>query len=416
MRCNAVRILGLVMLIPLSLSCRAIPENRPDVLLVLVDTFRADHAGCYGYPRPTTPTLDSLARSGILYERMQSQSSWTLPAMTTILTGLSPREHLAGRRSAGLYGIGTSLPYLPAIMQRNGYRTAAFFNVLFMSAEFGFHRGFDHFDCQGFTGSKSLRDAGQTVDDCLAWLNGTDGKEPYFIAIHFYDPHVTYDPPSPFDAMFTDSAYVGSYDSSWGAVPQLMSINREGDTIPSEGLENLIGLYDGELAYTDRQIGRLLDELESRGLTDSLLVIVTADHGEEFLDHNGVEHGHTLYQELLHVPMVISGCGVVPSAPVSTPVTQMDVMPTILCKAGLEPPPAMEGKSLLAPEEMDPLRAIPSSGVPWAAEEMAAAIRGTQKIVWFPDSDSSLVYELADDPGERNPLPPDSQLLELVTG
>ncbi len=395
-------------------SCGEGPDgNGLNVLLILIDTLRADHVHCYGYERETTPTMDSLAATGMLFMELQSQSSWTLPAMATILSGVSPREHGAGRTMSGeFYGISPELPSMPLHFHSRGYETAAFFNVIFMSEDFGFHYGFDHFDCQGLANRHSIRMADQTVDIVLEWLDTRSGEEPFFMAVHFYDPHIPYNPPEPWNTLWADPDYHGEYDCKWGSIPEMKAINSGETTIPATGLENIIGLYDGEIAFTDDQLGRLLEELRDRGLSGNTLVVVMADHGEEFLEHGRVEHGVDLYQEVLHVPLIISGPGVPVGEIIDTPVSQMDIFPTLIALTGLEPHPGVAGVDILEiPEEN---RDLPASGVLWANGELAALRRGDLKVIWNAGTDSLESYDLATDPGEFFRLDPDSSLINAV--
>lgn len=383
----------------------------PNIVLILIDTLRADHLGCYGYHRDTSPTIDSLAAEGTLYLNCQSQSSWTLPAMTTILTGLTPKQHGAGARTDRFFGLSGELDYLPQMLSDQGYATAAFFNVVFMNADFGFHRGFDHFDCSGLTDFHSRRNAGQTVDQAISWLGGLEPNQPFFLAVHFYDPHINYAPPSPFDTMFADPGYEGPYDNSWGHVPQIMAINSGQSSIPPEGLRNLVNLYDGEIAYTDQELGRLLAEVRATA-GDSTLVMVVADHGEEFLDHGGIEHGHTLYQELLHVPLILCGPGFRGGETVQATVGQLDLLPTVLSAMGVEVPSTAHGVdlSLLS----DSSRTLPSSGILWGNQKQACVLRGEEKVIWDAAIDVSQAFDLSEDPGETDPLPPYESLLQAA--
>ncbi|MBD3369672.1 sulfatase-like hydrolase/transferase [Candidatus Fermentibacteria bacterium] len=399
-----------IIVLLLAASCGKRPVG-PSIVLVLIDTLRADHLGCYGYHRDTSPTIDSLAAEGVLFERCQSQSSWTLPAMVTILTGLTPRQHGAGARNDRFHGLSYELAYLPEVLSAQGYATTAFFNVVFMNADFGLHRGFDHFDCSGLTDFHSRRTAGQTVDQAISWLADREPGEPFFLAVHFYDPHINYDPPPPFDTLFTDPGYEGPYDNSWGHVPQIMGVNSGEDSIPPEGLRNLVNLYDGEIAYTDRELGRLLAEVRATG-GDSTLVTVIADHGEEFLDHGGIEHGHTLYQELLHVPLILCGPGFRGGQTIHTTVAQLDVLPTVLSALGVEAPSASHGVdlSLLS----DSSRILPSSGILWGNQKQACVLRGEKKVIWDAAIDVSQAFDLSADAGETDPLPPDESLLQAA--
>jgi arylsulfatase len=378
---------------------------------VLIDTIRADHLSCYGYARETTPHLDSLAEAGVRFSNMMSGSPWTLPSMTTIFTGLPERAHRARLRERTFYGVDPELPFLPILLKREGYRTAAFFNVIYMSEHFGFHRGFDHFDCEGLVELWNSRTAGSTVDAMLEWLDSTGGDEPFFVALHLFDPHATYNPPAPYDTLWADPGYSGRFDSTWGVRGDMDDANSGAVTVDSAGRRNLINLYDGELAYTDAELGRLFAELRSRGLAGETLVIVIGDHGEEFADHGRYAHGHSLHAELLRVPLIVSGAGV-PEGVVDTAlVGSIDVLPTVMAAAGAASPEGSWGVDLLGGGDHGG-RSLPASGL--GGSRQACVRRGLRKVVWHAEPDSALLYDQAADPTEMEPLPPDSALLQQV--
>lgn len=408
----------LVFLLP-ACGCGRAPAG-PNVVLIVIDTFRADHTSFFGYYRETTPVLDSLAAAGASWTTFRSQSSWTLPAFASILTGLTPREHLAGRRDGVFYGLDPDIPTIQRLFGNGGYRTAGFLNVVFLNEDFGFHVGFDHFDCSRFTSRASLRRAGETVDAFLGWLDGLDRDSgPFLALIHFYDPHMPYDPPYPYSDLFTDPGYEGSCDSSWGMVSELMAVNSGTDSIPADGLENLVGLYDGELAYSDAQLGRLLGGIRDRGLGSATVVVVTGDHGEEFLDHGGIEHGRNLFEETLRVPLVMTGPGV-PALSFDEPASQIDILPTLTALCGLDTPEGLTGRNLLTANDDDTeipdLAAVHASGVLWAEGERASSVLGGRKAILDTVTGAVEVFDLSADPGEEYPMPPDSVLLgEVLT-
>ncbi|MBN2587459.1 MAG: sulfatase [Candidatus Fermentibacteraceae bacterium] len=383
----------------LALACGS-GHEKPNVVLILIDTLRADHLGCYGYGRDTSPVIDSLAAVGSRFRRVQSQSPWTLPAMTTIMTGLSHCSHRAGMWDGVYYGIDPSLPYLPGLLGEDGYETAAFFNVLFMSSDFGFHRGFDLFDCESSIEEITARNARETVDSVVSWLETREDKAPLFLAVHFYDPHLTYDPEPPFDTLFTNRSYGGSFGSAWGSKDDMLLVNSGDMMLDSSDRCNLIDLYDGEIAYTDHQIGRLLRCLRRVGLAGNTLVIITADHGEEFLDHDGVGHGHTLYQELLNVPLVVSGPGIPVGYEEDALVGQIDILPSVLVYCGVELPPVLEGRNIISTAISD--RVYPSSLILSSGGRVAVR-RDDTKLHWVSYTDAAFQYDLAVDPGERLP-------------
>ncbi|MBD3370355.1 sulfatase-like hydrolase/transferase [Candidatus Fermentibacteria bacterium] len=386
-------------------------EERPNILLVLIDTIRADHVGCYGYHRATTPNLDSLAEAGTRFSRVMSGSPWTLPSMTSIFTGMTERTHRARLQEKTFYGVDLDLPFLSILLSRHGYNTAAFFNVIYMSEHFNFHRGFDHFDCEGLVELCNSRTAGQTVDALLSWLDGREEDEPFFVAIHFFDPHATYDPPAPYDTIWTDPAYDGRFDSEWGMRSDMDDANSGVITVDSAGVRNLVNLYDGELAYTDAQLGRLMQALRAKGLANTTLVIVIGDHGEEFADHGKFAHGHTLHAELLQVPLILAGCGVRQGRVDTMLVSNIDIMPTVLSAARVEVPDELSGRNLLSPSDRS-VRTLPASGL---GSSLRACVRRLDtKVIWDADTDSSYMYDQASDSMEMEPLRPDSALLAKV--
>ncbi len=408
-----MRIIRILPMFILLLSCGGQSgDSGMSVLLIIIDTLRADHVGYWGYERPVTPTLDSLALSGTAWMQTQAQSSWTLPSVASMFTGLSPREHRAGMSTAQMYGLASTIPTLQGILHSRGWQTCGIFNVIFLSEDFGFHRGFDHFDCRGVTGNTGCRRADQTVDDALSWLEHPDRESRYFAVIHLYDPHIPYDPPPPYDALYADT----SYTALRGGEQQLLamnSVNKDSVEIEMEGLNNLIDLYDGEIAFTDAQIGRLLARLRASNLTDSTLIIVVADHGEEFLDHSGLEHGRTLYQEVTHVPLIISGPGIAAGLTVEQPASHMDILPTVLSYLGLDEPEGLSGRNLL--DTSNASSDITASNLLWREIPQASLRRDNLKIIWNSDGSETEYFDLSSDPFEQNPLPdPDISLIEAV--
>jgi arylsulfatase A-like enzyme len=302
------------------------------VVLISIDTLRRDHVGAYGYARPTTPTLDALARDGILCEDAVSTSSWTLPAHLSMLTSLDPGRH------GGVdvdHGFNRRVPTLAALLKDAGYATRAITSHLYVSAAYGLNEGFDELD---FRYDRKASDvAGRAIG-----LLDQIGDRPFFLFLHFYDPHTHLTPPESARALFP-SAYRGPLGGLWG---QFRRFTRE--TMPEGYLEHLLALYDAEIRYTDDQIGRILHHMKTRGLDRSSLVFVTSDHGEEFLDHGAWGHEKTLYEELVRVPLIVHGPGVAPRRE-TRQASLLDVTPTILAWAGLALPEHAQGRSLLEP-------------------------------------------------------------------
>ena len=310
------RFVCLVILAGSSLASFAKPVN---IILITLDTTRADRMGFLGSKRGLTPNLDFLAGQAAVFARAYSQVPLTTPSHATILTGTYPQfNHVSDLGSP----LAKDLPYLPDILRQHGYRTAAFVGSQVLdpksAAAPGFDRGFETYDAPfhirgpGEDRYHSVERRGMTVvDSALGWLN-QHPQGPFFLWLHFYDPHDPYDPPPPFKAQYSASP------------------------------------YDGEIAYVDSAIGKLLTTLRSRGLYDQTLIVVVADHGEAFGEHGEWSHGLFLYDETIHVPLVIKlpATGSIHSL-IEARVGLIDIAPTLLQKVGIVAPAAMQGTSLL---------------------------------------------------------------------
>ena len=384
------------------LSCGS-GDRPPSVVLVIIDTLRADHLSCYGYDRATSPNIDSLAAAGTTWGNTFSQSSWTLPATASIWSGLSPKSHGATMNvgTGEVFGMDPGMPVLPMILKSHGYRTAGFLNVYLLGPDFGFHRGFDTYECD----ERGDGLAGETVDRAIEWLTDLQDDESFLLVVHFFDVHDPYDPPAPFDTLFCPGGAAG--ETYW-------DFAEGGRVARPEQCGHLMGLYDGEIAWVDCELGRLFGALRSLGLSDSTLVILTADHGEEFLDHGYVGHGRTLYQETVHVPIIMSGPGVRAGEVRSETVGQIDILPTIMDHCGIAAPEGLEGVSLLEPG-LPADRILPASEINTGLSfNIASVTDGSEKLIWNADTDSIETYDLQADPGEMHPVHPDSGLLDSV--
>jgi arylsulfatase A-like enzyme len=322
------------------------PVKKGDILLVVLDTARADHFSSYGYPRPTTPNLDRLAEEGVRFENGWAQSPWTLPAMATILTGRPPHAHGAGRTENGILPVRPEVATLAELMAAAGYRTSAFINVIWCGPRLsGLDRGFELYDFHtSDETNRGHRDASRTTDAALAWLDTID-DDPSFMVIHYFDPHLTYDPPAPYDTIFEEQPSAG-LPAGFGSAVEIFKIRDGSLQLDPIQRRSLMARYDGELRYTDEQFARLRQGLERRGRWDDALVVVVADHGEEFWDHGGFEHGHSHFRELLRVPLIVKKPGGTEGEVAGERVTQLDIAPTVLGFAGAEPPSGLPGKVL----------------------------------------------------------------------
>ena len=301
------------------------------IVLVSIDTLRRDHVGAYGYDPPTTPRLDALAREGLVALDAVSVSSWTLPSHLSMLTSADPAIH-GGTDMR--HGSGRRVPTLPALLRTAGYATRAVTSHLYVSAVYGLDEGFDGLD---FHQDRRATDVADRAIDLVDRF----GDRPFFLFLHFYDPHWHYDPPEAQRALFA-KPYTGTITGRWGDFS-----GRDPGSVTPADLAHLLALYDGEIRYADDQLGRVLDHLQARGALANTLVLVTSDHGEEFLEHGSWEHQKTLYEEVVRVPLIVRGPGV-PAKREAAPVSLLDVAPTVLAWAGVAIPPSFQGRSLLA--------------------------------------------------------------------
>jgi arylsulfatase A-like enzyme len=302
------------------------------IVLVSIDTLRRDHVGAYGYAKPTTPRLDGLARHGILAEDAVATSSWTLPSHLSLFTSTDPAVHGGTDMKRGY---NHRVPSLARILREAGYATQAVTSHLYVSGVYGLDDGFDQLD---FHQDRLATDVAERAISLLDRF----GDRPFFLFVHFYDPHWHYNPPEAQRLLF-DTGYAGGLSGVWGEFK-----DKTRETTTPEELAHILALYDGEIRYVDDELGRVLDHMSARGLDAGTLVVVTSDHGEEFLDHGSWEHQKTLYEEVVRIPLVVSGPGV-PVRREPAQASLLDVAPTILAWAGLPAQPTHEGRSLLAP-------------------------------------------------------------------
>ncbi len=293
-------------------------SERPDIVLVSIDTLRADHLRSYGYARETSPAIDALAATGAQFLQARSPSPWTLPSHATMLTGLLPTTHAVIEDGLALT---TDTPRLASVLGDAGYRTGGFVTALFVSRLYGFERGFDRFeDFDIRTMKENLTketDAAQVVDEALAWWASVPAGEPVFLFVHFYDAHYEYDPPGAYGSTFDRKPERGdpryrNYD--WHTAHPL----------DDRALAHQEAQYDEAIRYVDDQIARLVAAASNR----KTLWVITSDHGEELGERGSWGHAHTLYAEQLHVPLVVSGEGV-QATRIAEPVGLQDVAPTL---------------------------------------------------------------------------------------
>ncbi len=282
-----------------------------NVILISIDTCRADYLGCYGYRRATTPNIDAVAGDAVLFENAVTPVPITLPAHTSMLAGTTPVYHQV--HDNGNYYVAPYNRTLAQILGEHGYRTAAFVSAAVLHREFGLARGFDTYDddfsAAGETGLQPQRRATETSDRAVDWLEGHK-DENFFLFLHYFDPHFPYEPPEPFGSLF-------------GGNP-----------------------YAGEIAYTDFAIGRVTGKLKELGLYETTLLIITADHGEMLGEHSELTHAFFIYQSALRVPLIMRIPHRNKPVRVSARVSLIDIAPTVCGLLGIEPPAVMQGGGL----------------------------------------------------------------------
>ena len=347
--------------------------SGPNLLLITIDTLRADHVGAYGAPSGATPTLDAFAAGGTRFDQVQTAVPLTGPSHATILTGVYPPSH--GVRGNVVFTLGSDHPTLATRLKRRGYRTAAFVGAYPVAAAFGFGQGFDTFD-EEFHETSAIdqgaeRRANEVADAALKWLGGAGSTAPFFAWLHFYDPHAPYTPPSPYAERFAGRP------------------------------------YDGEIAFADAQVGRVLDALRASGHDRDTIVMVLADHGEGLGDHHELTHAVLTYQSTMRVPFIIAGPGIAAGRVVSARVGTIDLVPTALALVGAAADTSLLGRDLrpliaggsLASDPLYQESLFGRLNCHWAT------LRGWVKDDWkLITGAGPELYNLADDPREERNL------------
>jgi arylsulfatase A-like enzyme len=313
MKIRRVRVPLAVVLLILA-SCRSTGKKtegvaslrRMNVVLITIDTLRADRLGCYGYREIDTSNLDRLAQKGVLFENAVAQAPLTAPSHASMMTGLYPTRHKV--RDTGGFVLPSSYPTLATILQRNGWDTAAFVGAAVMKKRFGLNQGFTVYDDEmpnadpsQPSGEAAQRGAADTVDRAVRWLDGQSGK-PFLLWVHLYDPHLPYSPPSPFREKYADRP------------------------------------YDGEVAYADQELGRLFDAITKKSPRENTIIAVLSDHGESFSEHGEYAHGVFLYDTTLRIPFLLAGPGVPVGFRVKHQARTIDLLPTLLDLLGGKAP------------------------------------------------------------------------------
>ncbi|RPJ42409.1 MAG: hypothetical protein EHM19_10460, partial [Candidatus Latescibacterota bacterium] len=351
----------------LALACSGgRPPAVDGILLVTLDTTRADRIGCYGHSKAVTPTLDRIASEGVLFSYCTTQIPTTLSSHTTILSSLYPRTHQVPRNG---FGVPKEIRTVAQIFQEKGFRTGAFVSAFPLDRAFGLDRGFSAYDDRTDErpeGGELERRASAVTDRAALWL-ARAGGEPFFLWVHYFDPHWPYDPPPPYGSL----RRVPPTGLSTTSLETLRLVRSRLTPFREEDREWFLAAYDGEIAAVDRALARLLDAVPP-ARRERILVVIAGDHGEAFGEHfYFFDHGEYLWSSGVDVPLILYGPAIAPRGRVEeAPVRLLDIAPTLLQAAGIPVPSDFEGESLL-PAARGPIRprlSISEASKPWNIE------------------------------------------------
>jgi arylsulfatase A-like enzyme len=395
-------------------------QPPPNILLISIDSLRADHVRAYGYERETTPNLDLLARQGTLFETVIADSSWTIPSHATLLTGVGSRTH---GMQTGYQRLSPSRPTLARLLKASGYRTAGVFSGPYLHPVFGFSDGFDSYESVipngGATpiaptgGAETLNrlmvtqeaafqspTSSLVSDKAIRFLEDV-GTRPFFLFLHYFDVHYDYDPPELYWRRF-DPDYHGDFTGR-----DFIHNRRIHADMDARDLHHLVARYDGEILFTDEHVGRVINALDHNGLGRNTVVVVTSDHGDEFFEHGNRGHRHSLYEEVLRVPLVVRWPGRVRAgARIGGLVRHADVAPTLLGYAGVAA--KTEGSDLRT--------SLERGAVPPTVAAVSRLVRTPVKNEWVSvrtadlkyivlrenDRSTEMLFDLRTDPGETD--------------
>lgn len=389
------------------------PPAAPDVLFLVVDALRADHVGAYGYARPTTPFIDSLAQRGALFERAYAPANLTRMSVPSYFASVYPSVH--GIRGRDQYA-DPALLMIAEILKQHGYDTGAWMPNPSLQFFYRFHYGFDvYYDMDAVLPrwrdeSLPMHRRWETAESIrrsvLEWLDARrDIERPVFAYLHYRDVHAPYVAPPRYNAMF-ETLERPSRPLPEGLFQRrnwaYLKLSDDGNDLSHYRMR-----YDAEIRYTDDQIRELFDALEQRGRLRNTLVILTADHGEAFLEHDQLDHGHTLYEELVRVPLIVVPPGDAPQPRRLEGLTELiDLAPTILDYVGAAAPASFQGQSLRPRIEARP-GARARDVVFVEGPEWVAARNDRWKVHIRRSSGEARLYNLEQDPGEQRPIPRD---------
>jgi arylsulfatase A-like enzyme len=358
--------------------------------VVSIDTLRADRLGCYGYHKPTSPTIDRLAAGGIRFERAVAESSWTLPSHMTLMTGLYPSAHDVVQPKRKL---SRKIPTLAQTLAGNGYRTYANTGGGYVGRQFGFHRGFEKYvtERQPFT---------DVVSQFLDWLDGLQPKEQFLAFLHTYEVHCPYDPPPNYRELLDVQAPDVPLEIE-GKCPEAYFNKLD---LTDDQVRYLSDLYDADIRRIDDAVAELLAGLDERALRRNTIMVLLSDHGEEFREHGSIGHGRNLFYPVLNIPMIVSGPALAPGT-IEVEAGLVDVVPTLLDVLGVDGMNS-QGRSFAGA-----LGGMPIDDQPGGAlsehdrkEKLVSIVAGPHHLILDVDSGDELLFDVDVDPAEQHNL------------
>ena len=375
------------------------PEPAKSAIVLLIDTLRADALRAYERKsRVETPALDAFAKQGVVFTAAQSPENWTKPSVASVLSGVFPATHRTkqseSRLPDGVLTIGE-------VLKQHGVATAAFIANGYVSDKFGFKQGWDHYT--NYIRENKTTTAENVFKEAGDWIEKHKGER-FFAYVHTIDPHVPYDPPKKWLDTYDPEVYAGQV-SPRKTPDQLEQAKRNPPKVVfnDRDRQRLRALYDAEVSYHDEELAKFIERLKQMGVYDQVVFAVTADHGEEFHDHGSYGHGHSVYQELLHVPLMFRRPGVLPAGKrIDATVSTTDITPTVLAAMGIAVPEVMEGVDRNA-HMLGQLPAMPAMAVSDFLDDRRAIRAGGFKLIL--NGVNPTFFDLRTDPGEQRELP-----------
>ncbi len=413
----SIRIIVVLLLIHLilTLSCNNLQTDLSqkdfNIVLITIDTLRADHLSCYGYHRKTSPTIDKIAEKGIIFKNAIAPSSWTAPSMVSLLTSVYPINHgvihgIAFREEKKIYKqdvFSDELTTLAKILKEYGYSTFGVASNSNLHERFGFARGFDYFKCLSFLPAPDVNKI------IYSWEDEIRNSKRFFLWVHYFDPHQFYQPRDPWIKQYTSNELTERLKLFKKSDLELLKLIPTFKKNP-QVLSNLTALYDSEINYVDLYIRKLIKALE---LDKNTLIIITSDHGEGFLEHDQLGHANNLYQETIHIPLIVKLPNSIRKTISNRHVNLIDIMPTILDILDINPPEQTIGKSFLEKKRIlswlkktllrkDTLAYIYSELE--RSDTLKTIMTSEWKYIYNYKSKTEELYNIKSDPLEKNDL------------